>query len=140
MEKTVYRSKVDLWLGAVLAISLVLIWYTSIGMSWAYVTFCCGGITMLYFGLIFGFRYVIEGDTLVIYQFFSSVRVPVSDIKSIRKTTGYLATAGMSRIRVSITLVYPNSLKSRGPIEISPKDRDKFIAQLVSINPEIEVL
>ncbi|MDE5734882.1 MAG: PH domain-containing protein, partial [Duncaniella sp.] len=78
--------------------------------------------------------------TLVINKFFCPVGVPFPNTKTKSNTTGYLATAGMSRIRVSITLVYPNSLKSRGPIEISPKDRDKFIAQLVSINPEIEVL
>jgi len=31
-------------------------------------------------------------------------------------------------------------LKSFAPIEISPKDRDGFMTQLKSINPNIEIL
>jgi len=140
MDKTFYRSKYDWWLVLLMATVIVSVWYSAIGMSWAYVSFVCGGVTLLYLGLSFGCWYVIEGKDLVIYQLFRHTRIPVSNIKSLKKTTGYLATAGMSHIRVSIGLTSPNVLKTYGPLEISPNDRDKFIVQLVSLNPKIEVL
>lgn len=62
------------------------------------------------------------------------------EIRDVKKTSGYLATAGMSRLRVSITFTDRSVLKSFAPIEISPKDRDGFIEQLVKINPDIKEL
>ncbi len=86
---------------------------------------------------LFGCRYEIDGDELVIYQFFQPTRLPISKIKSVKKTTGYLATAAMSSRRVSISFTDRSVLKSYAPLEISPKDRDAFIARLKSINPDI---
>lgn len=64
---------------------------------------------------------------------------PVSKIKEVKKTVGYLATAGMSSRRVSIRFVDRSVLKSYMPLEISPKDRDGFIARLKQLNPEITI-
>ncbi|MDE5921370.1 MAG: PH domain-containing protein, partial [Paramuribaculum sp.] len=99
-----------------------------------------GGMTLLYAWLMFGCWYEIEGDELVIYQLFHPTRLPISKIKDVRKTSGYLATAGLSHLRVSIRMTDRSVLKSSAPIEISPKDRDGFIARLVEINPDINVL
>lgn len=85
----------------------------------------------------FGCWYEIDGNDLVIYQFFRPTRIPISKIKSARKTTGYLATAGMSRKRVSISFIDRSVLKSYAPLEISPNDRDEFIAHLIELNPAI---
>ena len=87
--------------------------------------------------LILGCWYEIDGDTLIIYQFFMPQRIHISKIKEVKNTVGYLATAGMSAQRVSIKLSDRRVLKSSMPIEISPKNRDAFIAQLQSINPNI---
>lgn len=108
-------------------------------MSWWYVIFVCCSTTLLYALLMFGCWYEIDGDDLVIYQFFRPTRLPVSKIRDVKKTTGYLATAGMSHLRVSITFVDRSVLKSCA-VEISPRDRDGFIAQLISINPDIREL
>lgn len=89
---------------------------------------------------MFGCWYEIDGDELVIYQFFRPTRLPISKIKNIKKTTGYLATAGMSHLRVSISFIDRSVWKSYAPLEISPKDRDGFIARLIEINPEIKEL
>ena len=59
-------------------------------------------------------------------------------IKEIKKTTGYLATAGMSHLRVSISFIDRSVWKSYAPLEISPNHRDQFIAQLIEINPDIK--
>ena len=139
MAKIVYRSRIDVWVWLVMIGSLLIIWLSGIGMSWWYIVFVCGLMTLLYAVLLFGCWYAIDGDTLVIYQFFHPTRLPISEIKRVHKTKGYLATAGMSARRVSISFKSPKILKSYAPIEISPKDRDSFIAQLVDINPQIEV-
>ena len=119
---------------------LAVIWLSAIGMSWWYVVFVCGGMTLLYAWLMFGCRYEIDGEDIVIYQFFRPTRLPISKIKDVKKTSGYLATAGMSHLRVSISFTDRSVLKSYAPIEISPKNRDGFMTQLKSINPNIEIL
>lgn len=140
MEKTIYRSKIDWWVWLVIIGSLAVIWLSAIGMSWMYVVFVSGLMTLLYAWLMFGCWYEIDGEDLVIYQFFRPTRLPIAKIKSVKKTTGYLATAGMSHLRITITLTDRSILKSSMPLEISPKDRDGFIANLTCINPAIKQL
>lgn len=89
--------------------------------------------------LISGCWYEIDGDQLVVYQFFRPYRFPIDKIAEVKKTTGILATAGMSCRRVSIKFADRSVLKSSMPLEISPKNRDGFIAELKEINPDIKV-
>lgn len=89
--------------------------------------------------LITGCWYEIDGDQLVVYQFFRPNRFPIDKIAEVKKTTGILATAGMSCRRVSIKFADRSVLKSSMPLEISPKNRDGFIAELKEINPDIKV-
>ena len=138
MTKKIYRSRIDWWVWLVTVSFLAVIWLSAIDMSWWYVVFVCGLTTLLYAWLMFGCWYEIDGDELVIYQFFRPTRLPISKIKDIKKTTGYLATAGMSHLRVSISFFDRSVWKSYAPLEISPKDREGFIARLIEINPEIK--
>ena len=138
MKKTVYRSRIDWWVWLVTVGFLAVIWLSGISMSWWYVVFVSGLTTLLYAWLMFGCWYEIDGDELVIYQFFRPTRLPISKIKDIKKTTGYLATAGMSHLRVSISFIDRSVWKSYAPLEISPKDRDGFIARLIKANPDIK--
>lgn len=138
MGKTIYRSKIDWWVWLVTAGFLLVIWLSAIGMSWWYVVFVSGLMTLLYAWLMFGCWYEIDGHELVIYQFFRPTRLPISNIKEIKKTTGYLATAGMSHLRVSISFIDRSVWKSYAPLEISPNYRDQFIAQLIEINSDIK--
>lgn len=137
-KKTIYRSRIDWWVWLVTVGFLAVIWLSAIGMSWWYVVFVSGLTTLLYAWLMFGCWYEIDGNELVIYQFFRPTRLPISKIKDIKKTTGYLATAGMSHLRVSISFLDRSVWKSYAPLEISPKDREGFIARLIEINPEIK--
>lgn len=89
--------------------------------------------------LIVGCWYEIDGDQLVVYQFFRPNRFPIDKIAEVKKTTGILATAGMSCRRVSIKFADRSVLKSSMPLEISPKNRDGFIAELKEINPDIKL-
>ncbi|MDE5567568.1 MAG: PH domain-containing protein [Muribaculaceae bacterium] len=135
--KTVYKSKIDWWVVLVLIIWFGAIIAVGISSPWWLTLIFCIAPTLLLFLLILGCRYEIDGDTLIIYQFFKPHRFPISKIKSIKKTTGYLATAGMSSKRVSISFVDRSVMKSAMPLEISPKNRDGFMSQLKEINPEI---
>ncbi len=139
MNRVVYRSKIDWWAWLCMFIVPLLLWLTSIDMPWWYAVFICGGMTALCLGSLFGCWYEIDGDDLVVFMFFRPARLPISKIKSVKKTTGMLATAAMSTKRVSISFADRSVLKSYAPLEISPKDRDGFIARLKSINPDIEV-
>lgn len=140
MGKIVYRSKIDWWVWLVTVVFLGVIWLSAIGMSWWYVVFVSGLMTLLYAWLMFGCWYEIDDKDLVIYQFFRPMRLPISNIKDVKKTTGYLATAGMSHLRVSISFIDRTVWKSYAQLEISPNNRDKFISQLIEINPNIKEL
>lgn len=140
MGKIVYRSKIDWWVWLVTVVFLGVIWLSAIGMSWWYVVFVSGLMTLLYAWLMFGCWYEIDDKDLVIYQFFRPMRLPISNIKDVKKTTGYLATSGMSHLRVSISFIDRTVWKSYTQLEISPNNRDKFIEQLIEINPNIKEL
>lgn len=140
MGKTVYRSKIDWWAWLCLLVVPVLMWFTAFDMPWWYAVFICGGLTALCLIGLFGCWYEIDGKSLVVYMFFRPTLLPVDKIKSVKKTTGILSTAAMSTKRVSISFTDRSVLKSFAPVEISPKDRDGFMAQLKLVNPNIEVL
>lgn len=137
MAKTIYKSRIDVWVLCILAFALVVITVLCMIESWTlaliYGTIMVAIVTVCFFGC----WYEIDGDQLVVYQFFRPHRFPISKIKEVSKTIGYLATAGMSRRRVTITFTSPSVMKSFMPLEISPKNRDSFIAQLKNINPAI---
>jgi len=140
MGKTVYRSKIDWWAWLCLLVVPVLMWFTAFDMPWWYAVFICGGLTALCLIGLFGCWDEIDGKNLVVYMLFRPTRLPIDKIKSEKKTTGILSTAAMSTKRVSISFTDRSVLKSFAPVEISPKDRDGFMAQLKLVNPNIEVL
>lgn len=137
--KTIFRSKIDWWIWCVIVFTLVVIWAAAIGTYWWLILIYGGGLTGLWVVLLCGCWYEIENDQLIVYQFFKPHKFPILKIKEVKKTVGYLATAGMSRHRVSIKFVDRSVMKSSMPLEISPKNRDAFIAKLKQINPGIIV-
>lgn len=137
-DKIIYKSKIDWWVWLVLLFVAVVTVAVALDSTWL-VTLSIGGTMLLGVVLIAGCWYEIDGDQLVVYQFFSPNRFPIDKIAEVKKTTGILATAGMSCRRVSIKFADRSVLKSSMPLEISPKNRDGFIAKLKEINPDIKV-
>lgn len=137
-NKIIYKSKIDWWVWLVLLFVAVVTVAVALDSTWL-VALSIGGTMLLGVVLIAGCWYEIDGDQLVVYQFFSPNRFPIDKIAEVKKTTGILATAGMSCRRVSIKFADRSVLKSSMPLEISPKNRDGFIAKLKEINPDIEV-
>lgn len=138
MIKKIYKSKIDWWVWLVFLFMAGVTAAVAIDSTW-WVALSFGGTMLISALLIVGCWYEIEGDRLVVYQFFRPNRFPIDKIAEVKKTTGILATAGMSCRRVSIKFADRSVLKSAMPLEISPKDRDGFIANLKEINPNIEV-
>lgn len=142
MEKrTVYKSKVDWWVYAllilVIAVCLVGPLYGGDNGVWIILPLL-GVLAMMVFGMS-GVKYEIRGNQLGVRNLYRWTWVPVDKIAEVRKTRGGLATAAMSADRVSIYLSDRNVLRSSMPIIISPENRDEFIADLKSINPDIVV-
>lgn len=132
-----YRSNVDWWIWCLFIFALVVVCVAAIGTYWWLATIY--GIFLALIGIISicGCWYEITEEQLIVYQFFMPRKYPIRKIRKISKTVGYLYTVGLSRERVSINFTDKSVMKSSKPLEISPKNRDEFIARLKQINPEI---
>lgn len=138
MNKTVYKSKIDWWVWLTIAVVIAVSFFVIIDTMW-YVALPICGFMFVCVLLMVGCWYEIDGNQLIIYQFFRPNPFPIDKISELKKTTGILATAGMSCRRVSIKFTDRSVMKSAMPLEISPKDRDGFMNQLKEINPAIVI-
>lgn len=136
MRKATYYSKIDWWVWLAFLFMAGVTAAMAIDSTW-WVALSFVGTMLICVYLIAGCWYEIDGNQLVVYQFFRPKRFPIDKIAEVRNTTGILATAGMSCRRVSIKFTDRSVMKSSMPLEISPKDRDGFMAQLKEINPKI---
>ena len=138
MTGQIYKSRIDWWMWLVLIfVAGVTIAIAIDSTLWVALPTC--GVMIFCILLMVGCWYEIDGNQLVVYQFFRPHRFPIDKISEVKKTTGILATAGMSVRRVSIKFADRSVMKSSMPLEISPKDRDKFISHLKETNPNINI-
>lgn len=85
-----------------------------------------------------GIYYIIDGNHLVVYTFFTPTAYPIDKIKEIKPTDSVLSSPATSLThRVAITFSDRKILKSTTPLIISPARRKEFIDRLLSINPDI---
>lgn len=135
-----FRSKVDWWVPAVVAFTAAvcfigplidgeLLW---LGAALAAV-FC--GFEIAMFASV---KYRIRGNELGIRNWLYGWEwFPIDKISEAKPTTGILSAPALSVHRVSIRFSDKRILKSSMPLEISPADRERFIARLREINPAI---
>ena len=87
-----------------------------------------------------GIYYRIDGEHLVIYQFFIPTAFPISKIKEIRPTRSVLSAPATSLThRIAITFTDRKVLKSVMPMIISPVRQSEFIGQLLAVNHRIDI-
>ncbi len=87
-----------------------------------------------------GTYYRIDGNNLVVYQFFQPTALPIDKISEIKPTKSILSSPATSLThRLAIKFSDRKVLKSCGPLIISPVRQEEFINQLVSINPNIRL-
>ena len=136
-----YSTKIDWWIILVLGLALVfsiyiLLW---VGIEWYIVLI----IALPMFGLAglscVEIAYVIKDNELGVKSTAKWMWYPIENIKEVRKVKSILAAPAMSFTRVQIKFER-GTAKTAVPLEISPKDREKFIQDLLKINPDIKVI
>lgn len=140
-EGTRYASRWDAstWL-LVLFMVLVCVWPILLDGEWVGPVIIAAGMVALFIGLFLGTYYSIDGDKLVIYQFFKPTALPIDKISEIRPTKTILAGPATSLThRIAIKFSDRKVLKSSAPLVISPVREDEFIAQLTALNPNIKL-
>lgn len=137
---TRFPSKVDWWLGAILAlvipVSMALSAYAAFrsgqtGMAVASVAF----VVLLYVGLVFPMYYELEADALLIRFGLVRTRIPYSAIKAVSPTRSPLSSPALSldRLHVDCDRNFGHG------VNISPKDKQKFLEELAKRAPHLEL-
>jgi hypothetical protein len=123
-----YPSKIDWWLGLVLAVAPIAC------LLGAFATIRAGQglfvslggvafIAAIYGGLVFPMRYGLDDDTLVVRFGLVRVGIALADITEVRPTRNPLSSPALSLDRLRIAY----GTKS---IMISPADREAFLSDL----------
>lgn len=87
-----------------------------------------------------GIYYRIDGNNLVVYQFFVPNVFPIDKIESVKPVRSMLSAPAASIIhRIAIKFSDRKVLKSSMPLIISPVRQEEFIARLLSVNPDIKI-
>ena len=140
-EGTKYASRWDAstWL-LLLFMVLVCLWPVLLDGDWVAPAIVAAGMLVIFIGLFCGTYYRIDGDRLVVYQFFKPTALPIDKISDIRPTKTILAGPATSLThRIAIRFSDRKVLKSSAPLVISPVRQNEFIAQLMALNPNIIV-
>ncbi|AWE09332.1 hypothetical protein DCE79_17435 [Lysinibacillus sp. 2017] len=85
--------------------------------------------------LVFGTKYVIDSDELIIYGGIYKKRIKIAQITSLRPTKNPLSAPAMSLDRIEI-LFDPHSQMTL----VSPKDKEMFVKKLLDVNPDIKLV
>ena len=128
---TVYKSKIDWWLGAILIVAMIAsalaglkalsadtpnsIWNAAL----------IGGVGLILpLVSLLSTRYVIQGQQLVVRSGLFKWRIPINEISDITPSSDPIASPALSLDRLRITYGQTKSLL------ISPRDKDGFLAQI----------
>ena len=87
-----------------------------------------------------GIYYKIDGNNLIVYNFFYPHVYPINKIREIKPSKSYLSAPATSLThRLEITFTDRQILKSSLPLVISPVSPNKFIQELVAIRPHLTI-
>ena len=131
---TVYKSKVDWWLGAILGVAMIASALAGLkalstntpNAIWAAALIGGVGLVLPLVSLL-STRYVIQDQQLVVRSGLFKWRIPINEISGITPTSDPIASAALSLDRLRITYGQAKSLL------ISPRDKDGFLAQIASL-------
>lgn len=128
-----HQSKIDKIYWVILLFFVVMAVYGIIIQEWLMAIIST--ISSAYFCLIFfTMRYVIDDEYLLIRtKFFPSQKVALQNIRKIEESNSILAAPAFSFDRLEIFYTKYDS------ILVSPENKEQFIADLLNVNPEIEI-
>ncbi|MCM1067040.1 MAG: PH domain-containing protein [Muribaculaceae bacterium] len=138
----IYKSKIDWWISAVIVFTVS---FAFIGPIIDGEIFIVGIIVAALLGILevvmfASVKYQIRDRRLGIrtplyrWEWF-----PIDKISEVKKNNSFLSASALSTKRIAIKFSDRKILKSYMPLEISPKDRDAFIAHLKEINSTIKI-
>lgn len=140
MKKQVFFSGIDTWVWCMFLFAVVVAVVCTIGASWVVALPLWGVLLILVLLFVIGSRYEVRADKLVVYQYMMPRRYPISKISEVAKSVGHTGTIGLSSRRVTVRFADRSVMKSSLPLQLSPRDRDCFIAALRAVNPSINVV
>lgn len=128
---TVYRSKVDAWLVAIIAVAVIASLSGAIEAasggsvrSWALAAFIAAIGVCLPLWLLLSTRYTLTHDELLVQSGPFKWRIPIAGITSVTPTSNPLSSPALSLDRLRIDY-------ERGAwLMISPRDKTRFIGDL----------
>ncbi len=130
-----YPSKVDLWLGVILAAaplvsvtaSALALWHGAGPLALLPTAI----LALVYFGAVFPLYYELEDHALVIRAGLLRSRIPYEQIRAVRPTRNPLSSPALSLDRLHV-----DAGSALGP-NISPADREGFLSALLSRAPQL---
>ena len=142
MDKTDYKSRIDWWIPVVVVATASVAFIGPLIDGEIFLVGLLLGVWLCIMEIVMfaSVKYQIcDGKLGVRNIFYKWEWFPIEKISEIKKSSGILSAPALSTKRISIKFSDKEILKSSMPLEISPKDRDGFISQLKTINPNIEV-
>jgi hypothetical protein len=135
---TRYNSR---WDGSTLLILLLIvvvcIWLVFLD-DWLLPVILMAAFLLIVITGLLGIYYRIDGNNLVVYQFFRPTAYPIDKISEIKPTNSILSSPATSLThRLAVSFSDRKVLKSAMPLVISPVRQREFIDQLLAINPDI---
>jgi hypothetical protein len=131
---TIYRSKVDIWLAALVFGLIIYALAESINDKDYEGLYVIIPIMLLIISLYWQIKYIISDGYLEVKAgIFGSAKVPVSQIKSVHKTYNPLSAPALSIKRLEVKYGKFDYLL------ISPKNKQAFVDELKAINPDIDI-
>lgn len=129
-----FKSKVDLWLAAVLFGSVALCFFP-VFFEGGLIIGLAVGIPMAVFIFLqwVNTKYYIRDEHVVIKGILKDTLIPISSITSVRPTRNPLSAPALSMDRLEINHgKYDFAL-------ISPLEKERFVEELLKINPQIMI-
>src|SRR5690554_5069800 len=135
MKKTVYYSRVDWFIRIVFLLIFGFIGYELFVEGFSFIALLFLLIPLLFvIFIIQSIKYTIQDEILTVSAgFLIHEKIPVKQIKEIRKSNSILAAPAASLNRMNI--IYSDS----DSILISPTSENTFIEHLLSMNPTIVI-
>lgn len=131
----VFKSKVDIWMGAILIIAPALMVYGVITEPGIVIIIVTIALIVLLATLFFGTKYVIQGNELIVHGGITKTKINIAQIRSLRPSKNPLSAPAMSLDRIEIT--YDPDIQVT---LVSPKDKELFVKKLLEVNPAIKLL
>lgn len=132
----IFKSKVERWVYAAIPVDIFCCMIGPIITGSGYwlgalfaVPFC-----VFFFSVIFLTKYAVRGNEFGVKSFFSWQWFPIDKVESITS-----ASSAISRHQIAIKFSDHEIMNSDAPLEISPKDGERFIEELRKINPDIKL-